>query len=86
MRYMIYPHCGVQLLTRHSVKSSIFVSASGHQSNTSSMKGIPELEMADVLPATTTPADSGWPGGVGFTKARMTINEWWTQFFLISVI
>jgi len=39
------------------------------------MKGIPEPEFADVLPATTTPVASGGPGGVGFTKARMTINE-----------
>jgi len=50
------------------------------------MKGIPEPEMADVLPAITTPADSDGPGGVGFTKARMTINESWTNVSSISVI
>lgn len=76
----------IQPLTRHSVKSSIFVSASGHQSNTSSMKGIPEPDMADVLPAITTPADSDGSGGVGFTKARMTINESWTHVSSIAVI
>jgi len=50
------------------------------------MKGIPEPEMADVLPVTTTPADSGGPGGVGFTKARMIITELWTEVSLISII
>jgi len=43
------------------------------------MKGIPEPEMTDVLPAITTPADSGGSGGVGFTKARMIITESWTH-------
>lgn len=43
------------------------------------MKGIPEPEMTDVLPATTTPADSGGSGSVGFTKARMIITELWTH-------
>jgi len=46
------------------------------------MKGIPEPGMADDLPA----ADSDVPGGVGFTKARMTINESWTHVSSISII
>jgi len=50
------------------------------------MKGIPEPEMADVLPATTTPAASGGPGSVGFAKARMTINESLIHVSLISII
>lgn len=49
------------------------------------MKGMSEPEIADVLSETTTPADSGGSGGVGFTKARMTINEPWTHFS-ISII
>jgi len=50
------------------------------------MKGILEPEMADVFPAITTPADSDGPGAVGFTKARMTINESWIHVSSISVI
>lgn len=72
----------IRRLTRHSVKSSILVSASGHQSNTSSMKGIPAI--ADGLPASAILADRGGPGAIGFTKARMTINKSWTHAPLIS--
>jgi len=55
------------------------VSASGHQSNTSSIKGIFELVTAVVWPASAKSMDSGGPGGAGFIKARMVTNDSWIR-------
>lgn len=68
-------HFSITKLTRHSVKSSILVSASGHQSNTSSMKGIPEPEVAVVRPASATQVSKDGPGSIEFTKSRITMKE-----------
>lgn len=72
-------------LTRHSVKSSILVSASGHQSNTSSMKGIPDPVEVVVRPASATLADNGKPDGVDLTKARMTATQSLARASYVSV-
>lgn len=61
-------------LTRHSVKSSILVSASGHQSNTSSIKGI-FRPAGTVVRVTRADDNDGGPGGRGLTKARMTARR-----------